>query len=147
MSSLYVEASLQRDTGSVTAPDSAPAWDLTSNTEVIPSPAALLLRQRSYLAVKAEEIGLLSVLGLRRSEELLRGVAENDSKGKASILSWSLHQGWPAAAKPAWCSDLQPGQGLCITSTLPTSLRQPELLFCSFPYFRQPSALVYVLPL
>lgn len=62
------------------------AGDLTRNTEVIPSLAAVLLRQRSYLAVKAEEITLLSVLGWRRSEEL-RGVAGNDSEGKASILS------------------------------------------------------------
>lgn len=46
----------------------SPAGDLTSNTEVIL--AALPLRQRSYLAVKAEEITLLSVLGWRRSEEV-----------------------------------------------------------------------------
>lgn len=74
------------------------AWDLTSNTEVIPSLAAVLLRQWSYLAVKAEEIGLLSVLGWKRSEEL-RGAAENDSKGKASILSWSFHLGRPSYSK------------------------------------------------
>lgn len=119
------------------------AWDLTSNTEVIPSPAAILLRQRSYLAVKAEEIGLLSVLGWKRSEEL-RGAAENDSKGKASILSWSLHLVQPATAKPVY-SDLQPGQGLCVAAVLP--LRRAKLLFCIFPYCRQSSASVYVLPL
>lgn len=116
VSSFYVEASLQRDGGSVTAPHSVPSQGFNKQYWVMPSLAAVLLRQRSYLAVKAREITLLSVLGWREVWEL-RGAAGGGSEGKASIRSWSLHPGWPAAAKPVWCcvfslSKVSAAQGL-----------------------------------
>lgn len=59
VSSFYVKASLQRDGGSATAPRSVPSRGF--NKQYWGNPAALPLRQRSYPAVKAEEITLVSV--------------------------------------------------------------------------------------
>lgn len=142
VSSFYVEASLQRDGGSATAPHSVSSRGFNKQcwgNPGSPTPQAAILSccesWRDHTLVSA---GMEEVWGAARCAwKWHRRKSIHPEPVPPSKLA--------STAKQGGCSGLQPEQGLC--STMIVLPRWAELLFCNFQCCRQPSASLYVLPL